>query len=283
MTYERIEVRPIAGACGAEVFGVDLSKTLDDETFAEVRKAFLDHQVIFFRDQDITEDQHKALGRRFGTLNIHPRYLPLEGHPEIFPIRKEPQHTENIGGVWHSDLTHLPEPPLGSLLYALEVPPAGGDTMFANQYLAYETLSDGMKGMLDEMTAVHDNRIQSNKVASERNAARSSKLRLDNQEDEPECEHPVVIRHPDTGRKALFVNIIRTHRFAGMTEDESRPLIRYLCDHATRPEFTCRFRWQKGSLAFWDNRCVMHYALNDYPGYRRYMNRVTVNGTRPVA
>jgi len=283
MAYERIEVKRLAGACGAEVFGVDLSKPMDNATFAEVKQAFLDHQVIFFRDQDITEEQHKDFGRRFGTLNIHPRYLPLEGHPEIFPIRKEPQHAENIGGVWHQDLTHLPEPPLGSILYALEVPPAGGDTMFANQYLAYEALSDGMKGMLSEMTAMHDNRIQSNKVAKERNAARASKLRVDNQEDEPECEHPVVITHPDTGRKALFVNIIRTHRFAGMTEDESRPLIKYLCDHATRPEFTCRFRWQKGSIAFWDNRCVMHYALNDYHGYRRYMNRVTVNGARPVA
>jgi len=282
MSYQRIEVRPIAGACGAEVHGVDLAKPLDDATFAEVRRAFVENLVIFFRDQTLTEEQHKAFGRRFGTLNIHPRYLPLEGHPEIFPIRKDPEHKENVGGVWHSDLTHLPAPPLGSILYALEVPPFGGDTMFANQYRAYEALSDGMKTMLDGMTAVHDNRIQSNKVASERNSARASKLRQDNQEDEPECEHPVVITHPESGRKALFVNIIRTHRFAGMTEDESRPLIEFLCDHAVRPEFTCRFRWEKGSLAFWDNRCVMHYALNDYPGYRRYMNRVTVDGARPV-
>ena len=282
MQYKRIDVRPIAGACGAEVHGVELSKTLDDETFAEVRRAFVENLVIFFRDQKMTEDQHKAFGRRFGTLNIHPRYLPLEGHPEIFPIRKDPEHKENVGGVWHSDLSHLPAPPLGSILYALEVPPFGGDTMFASQYLAYESLSDGMKKMLDRMTAVHDNRIQSNKVANERNAARASKLRNDNQEDEPEFEHPVVITHPESGRKALFVNIIRTHRFSGMTEEESRPLIKFLCDHATRPEFTCRFRWEKGSVAFWDNRCVMHYALNDYPDYRRYMNRVTVDGTRPV-
>jgi len=283
MSYQRIEVRPIAGACGAEVHGVDLAKPLDDATFAEVRRAFVENLVIFFRDQTLTEDQHKAFGRRFGTLNIHPRYLPLEGHPEIFPIRKDPEHKENVGGVWHSDLTHLAAPPLGSILYALEVPPFGGDTMFANQYRAYEALSDGMKMMLDGMTAVHDNRIQSNKVAAQRNSARASKLRQDNQEDEPECEHPVVVTHPESGRKALFVNIIRTHRFAGMTEDESGPLIKFLCDHAVRPEFTCRFRWEKGSIAFWDNRCVMHYALNDYPGYRRYMNRVTVDGARPVA
>lgn len=282
MTFKRIDVQPIAGACGAEIHGVDLSKSLDDETFGEIRKAFVDNQVIFFRDQSISEDQHKAFGRRFGTLNIHPRYLPLDGHPEIFPIRKDPEHTENIGGVWHSDLTHLPEPPLGSILYALEVPPYGGDTMFANQYLAYEALSDGMKLMLDGMTAMHDNRIQSNKVAGDRNAARSSKLRQDNQEDEPEFEHPVVITHPESGQKALFVNLIRTHRFAGMTEEESKPLIKFLCEHATRPEFTCRFRWENGSIAFWDNRCVMHFALNDYPGYRRYMNRVTINGARPV-
>jgi len=173
---------------------------------------------------------------------------------------------------------------VGAMLFEMltAVPPFGGDTMFASQYLAYEALSDGMKKMLDRMTAVHDNRIQSNKVANERNAARASKLRKDNQEDEPEFEHPVVITHPESGRKALFVNIIRTHRFSGMTEEESRPLIKFLCDHATRPEFTCRFRWEKGSVAFWDNRCVMHYALNDYPGFRRYMNRVTVDGTRPV-
>jgi taurine dioxygenase len=282
MTYKHIDVRRIAGSCGAEIHGVDLSQALDDATFAEIRKAFVDNQVIFFRDQHITEDQHKAFGRRFGTLNIHPRYLPLEGHPEIFPIRKDPDHTENIGGVWHHDLTHLPEPPMGSILYALEVPPYGGDTMFANQYLAYEALSDGMKLMLDGMTAFHDNRIQSNKVAAERNAARASQLRVDNQEDEPECEHPVVITHPESGKKALYVNIIRTQRFAGMTEEESKPLIKFLCDHATRPEFTCRFKWENGSIAFWDNRCVMHFALNDYHGYRRYMNRVTVNGARPV-
>ena len=282
MAYERVEVKPLSGACGAEVFGVDLSKPLDDETFDDIKRAFVENQVIFFRDQDIDEDQHKDFGRRFGTLNIHPRYLPLEGHPEIFPIRKDPEHTKNVGGVWHHDLTHLPEPPLGSILYALEVPPVGGDTLFASQYLAYEALSDGMKKMLDGMTAVHDNRIQSNAVASERNATRTSKLREDNAEDEPECEHPVVITHPDSGRKALYVNIIRTQRFSGMTEEESRPLIEYLCEHASKPEFTCRFKWEKGSIAFWDNRCVMHFALNDYQGHRRYMNRVTVNGARPV-
>ena len=282
MRYNRVKVQPIASACGAEVAGADLSQPIDDETFADIKQAFLDHQVIFFRDQDITLEQHKDFGRRFGTLNVHPRYEPLEGHPEIFPIRKDPEDERIVGESWHHDLTHLAEPPLGSILYALEVPPVGGDTMFASQYAAYESLSDGLKETLDGMIAVHDNRIQSPKVAATRNAARTTKLRNDDEAEEPECEHPVVITHPDTGRKALYVNRVRTHRFAGMTEEESRPLLEYLFEHTHKPEFTCRFRWEKGSIAFWDNRCLMHKALNDYPGHRRYMNRVTVNGARPV-
>ena len=278
-----IKVEPIAGACGAEVLGVDLSQELDDATFGEIRQAFHDHQVIFFRDQKLTEDQHKAFGRRFGTLNIHPRYEPLEGHPEIFPIRKDPQDVRNVGDVWHHDLTHLPCPPLGAILYALETPEVGGDTLFASQYDAYESLSDGLKRTLEGLKGVHDNRIQSPKVTADRNAERTSKLRIDpDAADEPECEHPVIITHPETGRKALYVNVVRTHRFAGMTEEESRPLLEYLFEHSSRPEFTCRFRWRDGSIAFWDNRCVMHRALNDYPGQRRYMNRVTVDGGRPA-
>jgi len=283
MAHQRIDVKPVAGACGAEVTGADLSQPLDNETFAEIHQAFVDHQVLFFRDQDLTEDEHKAFGRRFGDLNIHPRYEPLEGHPEIFPIRKDPEDKRIVGESWHHDLTHLPAPPLGSILYALEVPPVGGDTMFASQYAAYDTLSDGLKETLDGMKAVHDNRIQSPKIAAARNTDRTSKLREDeNEEEEPECEHPVIITHPESGRKALFVNRVRTHRFAGMTEEESKPLLEYLFEHSHKPEFTCRFRWEKGSIAFWDNRCLMHKALNDYPGHRRYMNRVTVNGGRPV-
>jgi taurine dioxygenase len=282
MSYEHITVDPISGACGAEIGGVDLSQDLDDATFGEIKQAFVDHQVIFFRDQTLSENQHKAFGKRFGTLNIHPRYIPLEGHPEIFPIRKNPEDSRIVGDSWHHDLTHLPEPPLGAVLYGLEVPPVGGDTMFANQYLAYETLSGGLKETLQALKGVHDNRIQAPKVTIARNSERTSKLREGDNAEEPECEHPVVITHPDSGRKALYVNKIRTNRFAGMTEEESRPLLDYLCEHAIKPEFTCRFRWRQGSIAFWDNRCVMHKALNDYPGHKRYMNRVTINGARPV-
>jgi taurine dioxygenase len=283
MSYQHIEVNPISGACGAVISGIDISQDLDEQSLNEVKRAFHENLVIFFHDQDITEEQHKTFGRKFGTLNIHPRYVPLEDHPEIIPIRKDPAHTTNVGGIWHQDLTHLKEPPLGSILYALEVPSAGGDTMFANQYLAYEALSNGMKDLLDGMVAVHDNLIQSPKISANRNSTRSSKLREDlDEEDEPEMEHPVVVIHPETGRKALYVNSIRTRRFKDMTEEESKPLLNYLVEHSYQPEFTCRFKWKKGSVAFWDNRCLMHFALNDYPGQRRYMNRVTVNGKRPV-
>ena len=282
MSYQHIEVKPISGACGAVVSGIDLSQDLDEQRLNEVKRAFHENLVIFFHDQDITEEQHKTFGRKFGTLNIHPRYVPLENHPEIIPIRKDPEHTTNVGGIWHQDLPHLENPPLGSILFALEVPSAGGDTMFANQYLAYEALSKGMKDLLDGMVAIHDNLIQSPKVSAEKNSTRSSKLREDlNEEDEPEMEHPVVVIHPETGRKALYVNSIRTRRFKDMTEEESKPLLNYLVEHSYQPEFTCRFKWRKGSVAFWDNRCLMHFALNDYQGQRRYMNRVTINGKRP--
>jgi taurine dioxygenase len=168
-------------------------------------------------------------------------------------------------------------------LYALETPPVGGDTLFASQYAAYESLSDGLKRTLDGMKGVHDNRTQSPKVATARNADRASKVRAGpNEAEEPENEHPIVRTHPHTGRKALYVNRAHTHRFAGMTEEESRPLLHYLFEHSHKPEFTCRFRWRDGSVAFWDNRCVMHRALNDYPKYKRYMNRVTIDGERPV-
>jgi len=282
MTYQHIEVTPIAGACGAEISGIELSEDLDEQRLSEIKRAFHENLVIFFRNQDMTEEQHKAFGRKFGTLNVHPRYVPIEGHPEIIPVRKDPEDKNVVGGVWHQDLTHLEEPPLGSILYALEVPPVGGDTLFANQYMAYQMLSDGMKDLLDGLIAVHDNRIQAPNIARGRNSKFTSKLRNDPDEaDEPEVEHPVIVTHQETGRKALYVNRSRTHRFKDMTEEESKPLLEFLFEHSYKPEFTCRFRWEKGSVAFWDNRCLMHRALNDYPGYKRYMNRVTVNGTRP--
>lgn len=273
---------PLAGAIGAEIAGVDLSRPLDNVRWAAVHQAFLDHQVIFFRDQTLTPDQLKAFARRFGELDIHPQYKPIDGHPEVLEFLKDVDATKNVGGIWHSDVTFYERPALGSMLYALEIPVFGGDTMFANQYLAYETLSDGLKRLLGGLKAVHSDGFQSSPEAQAAYNEKSS-TKLYNPTTEPtENVHPVVRTHPETGRKALYVNPVFTVRFDGMTAEESKPLLDHLCRHAVRPEFTCRFRWSQGAVAMWDNRCTQHFAINDYNGHRRRMHRVTVRGERPV-
>ena len=285
MNYQTIDVAPISGALGAIVSGVDLSRDLDNATASDIHQALLDHCVIFFRDQHMTPEQHLALGRRFGTLNIHEFVEAMPGHPEILVVAKHENDTRNFGGGWHSDVTYLEEPALGSILYALEVPPYGGDTMFANQYLAYETLSDGMKKMLDGLVAMHSARqpygIDANSSYAGLNGLSAMKI-LRSETAHRETEHPVVRTHPETGRKCLYVNRAFSSRFKDMTVEESRPLMEYLWEHAVRPEFTCRFRWEKNSIAFWDNRCVQHRAMWDYWPNARTGNRVTVKGDRPV-
>lgn len=279
--YAQIEVRPLAGALGAEVFGVDLRRELKAETIAEIRRAFLDHCVIFFRDQEIADDDLARFGRCFGELAPLPPHRQVPGRfPELLIIDKQPSDKLVFGWEWHSDTTHLDVPSLGSVLLGRIIPPVGGDTLFANQYMAYDNLSDGMKKALAGLRARHSNgRIL---MTLERDAVLPP--------NEPESQkyatahavHPVVRTHPETGRKALFVNEIHTERFEDMTWEESQPLLQYLYRHSTRPEFTCRFRWREGSIAFWDNRCCQHLALNDYPGQRRLMHRVQIKGTRPV-
>jgi alpha-ketoglutarate-dependent taurine dioxygenase len=284
MTYQSISVRPISGALGAVVEGINLSKDLDNATASDLHKALLDHCVIFFRNQHLTPEQHLRLGRRFGTLNVHEFVEAMPNHPEILVVAKKENDKRNFGGGWHSDVTYLDEPALGSILYALEVPAYGGDTMFANQYLAYETLSAGMKRLLDGLAAIHSARHIYG-VGADNDYARMDGLGamkiLRSEAAHRETEHPVVRTHPETGRKCLYVNRNFTIRFKDMTVEESRPLLQFLFEHAVRPEYTCRFRWEAGSIAFWDNRCVQHYALNDYDGYRRVMHRVTINGDRP--
>jgi len=281
-SYRRLDVRPLAGSLGAELLNVNLAQ-LDDEEFEEIHRALLDYSVIFFRDQSLTPEEHKAFGRRFGTLNIHPTYEPLPGHDEILAVVKEKDAKHNIGDTWHTDVTFLPEPPMGSILYAREIPPYGGDTLFANLSMAYDALSDGMKQMLDGLRAVHSNAylLGGKEGGEDRNQTRSTKLREDKRQ-ELIAVHPVIRTHPETGRKSIFVNQAFTQRFENMTRAESESLIDYLVRHASRPEFTCRFRWQSNSVAFWDNRCTYHYALNDYHGFRREMHRVTINGEPPV-
>lgn len=277
MSEGELTVRPIAGACGAELSAVDLSKPLGNDLFAQVHQALLEHQVIFFRDQDLTPEQQIAFSRRFGELRISEQYESLEGYPEIIEIVKEPDSTGIVGNLWHSDESFLPQPALGSLLYMRENPEVGGDTMFASQYLAYEALSDGMKQLLSGLRAVH-----SDASLGSRNKGRALKVKEASKDRAVyEAVHPVVRTHPETGRKSLFVHKPYTLRFENMTVAESQPLLAFLYAHSARPEFTCRFRWSAGALAFWDNRCLQHYALNDYSGVRRYAHRVTVIGDTP--
>ena len=276
--YQRIEVQPLTGSIGAEIFGLDLSKPMDDESVAEVRRALLEHLVIFFRDQRITPEQQLAFARRFGEPGIYPFIKGLDGFPEITPVLKLEHERVNFGGVWHSDTVYLPEPPMGTMLYARELPPFGGDTLFANQYLAYETLSAPLKAMLDGLTAVNS--------AAKGAVVASRQARVDDggtgrKAEELNAEHPAVRTHPETGRKALYVNTAHTVRFKELSQEESEPILAFLYQHQVKPEFCCRFRWQPGSLAFWDNRCVLHNAVNDYHGERRVMHRITIRGDTP--
>ena len=283
MTQKTISVERIAGALGAVVSGIDLAEPLAEAAIGDIRKALLEHQVIFFHDQHLTPEQHLAFGRRFGDLQIHEFVEGSNLDPRIIEVRKEPQDTRNFGGGWHTDVSYLERPALGSVLYAHEVPAYGGDTLFANQYLAYDTLSDGMKALLDGMTAIHSARRPYGPEAAQPHGNGSSSMKyLLSETANAEIEHPVVRTHVETGRKSLYVNRTFTVRFKDMSEEESEPLLAYLCQHAVRPEFTCRFRWQKNSIAFWDNRCVQHNAINDYHGERRLMHRVTIEGERPV-
>ena len=272
-----MDIRPIAGALGAEIIGPDLSRPLDADDVAAMRRALLEHLVIFFRDQTLTPDQYLRFAGCFAEPIEYPFVKSIPGYPKIIPVIKLEHERVNFGGIWHSDTSYLEVPPMGSMLLALEVPPRGGDTMFANMYLAYERLSAGMKRMLDGLTAVNSS------AKADTTRTREDRQRADGTTDVKnyEAEHPVVRRHPETGRKALYVNVAHTVRFGGMTEAESAPLLDFLFRHQSRPEFTCQFAWRPGSIAFWDNRAAQHNPINDYHGHRRVMHRVTLAGDRP--
>jgi taurine dioxygenase len=277
MAKAAIEVRRIAGGIGAEISGIDL-KTADDRAVADIRRAWLDHCVIFFRDQDLPPAAFLRLAKQLGPVVEYPFIKGLEEYPEIIPVMKLEHEKTNFGGVWHSDTSYLETPPMGTLLIAREVPPHGGDTMFANMYLAYEALSDGMKRLLDGLIAV--NSSSKADVSRTREDRVRDSMRADAKK-EYVGEHPVVRTHPETGRKALYVNVAHTLRFKDMTVEESAPILNYLFQHQTKPEFTCRFSWRPGSMAIWDNRCALHNPVNDYHGHRRVMHRITLAGDRP--
>lgn len=269
--YETITVTPLTPTIGAEIGGIDLSQPMSSRQFDEVHGALMKHLVIFFREQDMTTEQHKAFGRRFGELDIHPTSR-MEGHPEVIEIKADANSKYVAGEVWHSDVTCNPVPPMGSILYLHTIPEnGGGDTLFINMYKAYETLAAPVRTLIDGLTAVHDGdqvyRVRQGKTVTG---------------DIPKAEHPVVRTHPVTGRKALFVNRNFTSHLTGMSKLESAALLDMLYQHSEKDDFKCRFKWRPRSIAFWDNRCTMHLAMWDYYPQRRYGQRVTICGTKPV-
>ncbi len=290
MSGETLDIRPLSGALGAEIAGLDLAQALDDgplgaDTLAAIRRALDRHLVVAFRSQDLSPGQQIALTRRLGPLLRVPFIEPLPEHPEIVAVLKEAEERaiSTFGGVWHSDFSFLEAPPSYTLLYALEVPPSGGDTIWANMALAYETLSAGMKGLLGGLRAIHSGLpYGTSGPPPDLKVTTSIKMARGDPAADAEVAHPVVRRHPETGADALFVNPTYTTRFEDMSAAESRPLLDTLQRQATRAEITCRLRWAAGTLAIWDNRRTQHLAVNDYDGQRRLLHRTTVTGERPL-
>lgn len=278
MSMHDLQVRPISGALGAEILGVDLAKPLSGAAVELIRRALLDYLVVFFRGQSLTPEQQLKFTARFGEISRYPFVEGMRGHPDIVEVIKRADETENFGGIWHSDTTYLEEPPLGSTLLARELPPTGGDTWFANTYLAFEALSPAMRRMLGDLKGVSSS---AKPTAASGRAARREEKPGSAGKRILTATHPVVRTHPETGRRALFINVGHTLAFDGWTVQESAPLLAFLFEHLRRPEFTCCFRWRPGSMAFWDNRAAQHCALNDYYGYRRVMHRITIKGDVP--
>ncbi len=274
-----LEAKRVSGALGAEIQGVDLSVPLNEILVKEIRKIFLENLVVFFRGQNLTPAQFMAFARQFGEPVEYPLVKGLEGYPKIIEVKKLEHERVAFGGIWHTDTAYLPRPPMASMLLAREVPPFGGDTLFANMYLAFDSLSPGFQKLLESLKAVNSS------TKADASRTREDVLKHSGTEEKNLnflAEHPVVRTHPETGRKALYVNSGHTVRFVGWTEEESAPLLRFLFEFQTKPEFTCRFRWQPGSIALWDNRCVQHNPVNDYHGYRRVMHRITLAGDVPA-
>lgn len=268
--------RNSADLIGAEISGVDISAPLSGNTVDSIRQAFLEHLVVVFRDQQLTPQQLLAFARQFGEPMAYPQLTGLAGCPLVTPVIKLEHETMNFGGIWHSDTAYLQCPPMASMLYALETPPAGGDTLFSDQYRAYESLPAEIRNTVDTLVGVN--------TSAKAEASRTREVRQRDAGDRLKvlvAKHPVVRTHPETGRKSLYINFGHTTHFDGWTETGSAPLLATLFEHQTRPELICRLRWKPGSLAFWDNRCTLHFPINDYQGYRRVMHRVTLAGDKP--
>jgi taurine dioxygenase len=276
----QINIKQISGNVGVEIHGVDLSKEVPDSLFNEIRDAFIENGLIFFRDQNLTPEEHIRFAKKWGKININRFFAKVDGYEQIAEVRKEPDQKGNIGGEWHTDHSYDQIPALGSILLAKEIPSNGGDTLFASMYKAYEGLSNGMKVTLESLNAIHSSR---HIFGEGSDYSKSSKGRIGNpQLAIQDAIHPVIITHPESKKKALYVNRAFTLRFEGWTDEESKPLLNYLYDHAANEENTTRFQWSPGSIAFWDNRATWHNALNDYHGERRLMHRITIEGSALV-
>jgi len=276
--FTHFSIQPLAGAIGALVDGIDLQKPLSAAAIAEMRAAWLRYGVIFLRNQPLPPAAFQAFAERFGKVIEYPFVQGIPDFPLIIPVLKLPHERINFGGIWHTDTAYLAEPPMATMVIAREVPPFGGDTLFASGYAAFEALSSAMQQMLAGLRGVNTS-AKADTTKTREDRIKDSET--DKAAQEHVAEHPVVRTHPETGRKSLYVNFGHTARFAGMTEEESRPLLDFLFTHQTRPEFTCRFSWTVGSIAFWDNRCVLHNPINDYHGYTRLLHRVTLQGDKP--
>ena len=274
-----MKIKQIAGALGAEIAGVDLAGGVSEQLAVEIRQVFLQHQVIFLRNQDLTPQQFLSFANAMGEPVEYPFVKGLEGFPHIIEVKKLAHEKVNFGGIWHSDTTYLDMPPMGSMLLSREVPPYGGDTLFASQYAAYEALSSTMQDLLNGLTGI------SSSAKADVSKTREDRIKTDGKDTVPQeyrAEHPIVRTHPETGRKVLYVNVAHTAGIKGMTDEESAPLLNFLFAHQVKPEFTCRFVWEPNTIAFWDNRCVQHNPVNDYHGFRRVMQRITLRGDRPT-
>ena len=275
-------IEPLAGALGAEIRGVALAALEDQAAWQAIHRAFLQYAVLVFRDQALEPADLMRVGARFGEPCHYPFVTGLEGYPYIFEVVKEEQETANFGGNWHSDTTYLPQPPLATLLHAIETPSHGGDTLFTSTRAAYDALSEGLRKLLDGLVGVNSAALKHGGGRSRMHSTIGGmKVHDTDRAGEYEAEHPAARTHPDTGRKALYVSRSHTIRFKDMSEEESRPLLEYLFQHQIRSEFTCRVRWSPGTLTIWDNRCTQHNAINDYHGQRRRMRRLTVGPQTP--
>ena len=274
-----MKIKRIAGALGAEISGVDLTQSISTELAKEIRDVFLENSVIFLRHQALSSQQFMNFAKAMGEPIEYPFVKGFDDFPQIIEVKKLEHEKVNFGGVWHSDTTYLEKPPMGSMLLSKEIPPYGGDTLFACQYAAYESLSDTMQRLLQGLMGVNTS------AKADVSKTREDRIKSDGNEASPKSfssAHPVVRTHPETGRKALYVNVAHTAGIEGLTEKESASLLSFLFEHQVKPEFTCRWAWEPDALAFWDNRCAQHNPVNDYHGFRRILHRITLQGDKPV-